>query len=668
MPNQLANSKSPYLLQHKDNPVHWYEWGEEAFLLAKQRNLPIFLSIGYSTCHWCHVMAHESFEDDEVALLLNTNFISIKLDREERPDLDNIYMNVCQMLTGSGGWPLSIFMTPDRKPFFAGTYFPKKSNYGRIGFIDLMLKINDLWKNNYFEILESANDITNSLANNLGDKDSVINQHIAELGFSKLEQSFDDNYGGFGTRPKFPMPQNYLFLLEYFKKTNDTKALYLAEKSLNEMRSGGIYDQIGFGFHRYSTDERWLVPHFEKMLYDNTWMMQVYTALFEATGKAQYKTIVEEIAEYLCRDLRHPAGGFFSAEDADSEGQEGKFYVWNEKELKEILEVDFAFVQKVFNTNEEGNFLHENHHTPDGTNIFFRTKSNSELAQQFEMSETAFTEKLNSISAMLLFERSIRIRPHRDEKILTDWNGIAISSFAKAGLVFGNAAFIQTAEECARFILSNCFDKGKLYHRIYESEAGIDAMMDDYTSFVYGLVNLYKATLNNEYLEKAVYFQNQLDENFWDEENWGYFLSNKNSSDVIARTKDNFDNAVPAAANIALNNLFELHLLTGDLQYKHRFDELLTASAKLCNSYPTAFLTLIYTLLKSEQDNGIIVVSLPEKKNLDLENLKKLAKTKRILIKQSDSQFYSEYKAIDGKITYYECRDYKCDLPKFSLD
>ncbi|MFW9897624.1 MAG: thioredoxin domain-containing protein, partial [Candidatus Thorarchaeota archaeon] len=448
--NKLKSEKSPYLLQHAKNPVNWYPWGEEAFNKAKYEDKPIFLSIGYSTCHWCHVFAHESFEDQEVAKLMNEVFVSIKVDREERPDIDKIYMTVCQMMTGSGGWPLTIIMTPDRKPFFAGTYFPKETRFGRIGLIDLIKRIKELWKNQKSELIDSANQITFRLQNI--DQESpgdLFTEITLKNAFRQLSIQFDYVNGGFGTRPKFPTPHNLIFLLRYWKRTGEEKALEMVEKTLLEMRKGGIFDHIGFGFHRYSTDSTWLVPHFEKMLYDQALIALVYIEAYQATKNDLYKHTTKEIFNYVLRDMISEEGGFYSAEDADSEGEEGKFYVWTKNELEQILESnEFDLAINTFNVKESGNYREEATQKKTRKNILY-------LKNLPNKEKFALIEK---IRLKLFKEREKRIHPHKDDKILTDWNGLLIAALAKGAQVLNDDHYLQIAKKSVNFILSKLRD------------------------------------------------------------------------------------------------------------------------------------------------------------------------------------------------------------------
>ncbi|MFX0036414.1 MAG: thioredoxin domain-containing protein [Candidatus Hermodarchaeota archaeon] len=565
--NHLSNEKSPYLLQHVKNPVDWYPWSETAFKKAKEENKPIFLSIGYSTCHWCHVMAHESFEDKEVAELMNEIFISIKVDREERPDIDKVYMTVCQMMTGSGGWPLTIIMTPDKKPFFAGTYFPKETRFGRIGLIDLFIRIKELWTNQRDELLNSAEQITFSLQNldqePPGEKLTI---NILKKTYQQLSIQFDSKNGGFGNRPKFPTPHNLIFLLRYWKRTGDSKALEMVEKTLLEMRKGGIYDHIGFGFHRYSTDSFWFVPHFEKMLYDQALIAIAYIEAYQATKNNLYKRTAQEIFTYVLRDMVSPEGGFYSAEDADSEGVEGKFYLWSKIELEKILEIDqLDLILKLFNVHEFGNYLEEASAKQTGKNILYLSS----------LPDKEIIEKIEEIRLILFATRESRIHPHKDDKILTDWNGLMIAALVKGAVAFQEEIYLETAKKAVNFILSNLKESNNnLLHRYRAGVSEIKGFLTDYAFFIWGLIELYEATFDTFYLKTALELHKILMENFWDTDIGGFFFTAKNSENLLTKQKEIYDGAIPSGNSIALLNLLRLSYITGNHELEEKADKL----------------------------------------------------------------------------------------------
>ncbi|MBI5680602.1 MAG: thioredoxin domain-containing protein [Methanobacterium sp.] len=570
--NHLINEKSPYLIQHKENPVDWYPWSDKAFEKAKNENKPIFLSIGYSTCHWCHVMAHESFEDPEISSLMNKNFVNIKVDREERPDLDNIYMTVCQMITGSGGWPLTIIMTPDKKPFFAGTYFPKESHYKMVGLKDLILNVREMWNTRLDEINDSADTIIDNLQK-ISDIPSgnELEIKILDNAYNLLLNNFDDVYGGFGEFPKFPTPHNLLFLLRYWKRTGNEKALSMVVETLDSMGNGGIYDHIGFGFHRYSVDKQWLVPHFEKMLYDQALISMVYIEAFQAKGYEKYKKKAFEIFDYIIRDMQSPEGGFYSAEDADSEGVEGKFYLWSNDEIFNVLEKkDAHLASKLFNITVEGNFTDESTGKKTGVNILHIKNSIDDMVEILGISKEELEEKIEKIRNTLFNVRRKRLAPHKDDKILTDWNGLMIASLAKGAQVFSNEKYLNAAVKAADFIIRNIIKNNRLYHRFRDSEAVIDGHLDDYAFLIYGFLELYEASFDLKYLKSALSLNKTLLDHFWDNKNGGFYFTPEYKETVLLRKKEIYDGAIPSGNSIMMLNLLKLSIITENEEFKHK--------------------------------------------------------------------------------------------------
>jgi uncharacterized protein YyaL (SSP411 family) len=485
--NRLIHEKSPYLLQHATNPVDWHPWGEEAFETARTADKPIFLSIGYSTCHWCHVMERESFEDPSVAAAMNETFVNVKVDREERPDVDGVYMTVCQMLTGHGGWPLTIIMTPDKKPFFAGTYFPRAGRFGRPGMTDIIPRIRELWETDRAKIQESADRITSALLRTASTDDaSGMEAEPGDLdrAFQELLERFDARFGGFGTRPKFPTPHNYLFLLRYWRRTGERHALEMVEHSLRSMRRGGVFDQIGFGFHRYSTDERWFVPHFEKMLYDQALMAMACVEVYQATRDAFYMGVADEVFEYVLRDLTSDEGGFYTAEDADSEGEEGKFYVWTTAELEEVLGKEEASIgTTLFGIEDAGNFLDEATQKRTGSSILHQALETEAACAKLGLQRDVVERLRESIRHRLLAARSGRTRPLLDDKILTDWNGLMIGALALAAQAADRPQYVAASEKAARFILRRLADdQGRLLHRYRDGHNAIKGKLLSNTS------------------------------------------------------------------------------------------------------------------------------------------------------------------------------------------
>jgi len=564
--NRLLSEKSPYLLQHAHNPVHWYPWGEEAFRAAAREDRPVFLSIGYSTCHWCHVMAHESFEDPEVAALMNRAFVCIKVDREERPDIDQIYMGFAQAMTGRGGWPLTIIMTPDKKPFFAATYIPKSGSRGQAGMMQIIPKIQELWEKNREQLLDSADKIIDFIRRQsqppTGADAPNLDETALDRGYGALSSIYDPQNGGFGTAPKFPSPHNLFFLLRYWYRTGDQHALQMVEQTLQAMRQGGIYDHVGFGFHRYSTDARWLVPHFEKMLYDQALMAIAYIETFQATGKEEYGRTAGEILDYVLRDMTAPEGGFLSAEDADSEGEEGKFYLWTAQELKESLDSeDFRLLIRLFDVHEGGNFEKER-------NILRLRSSPDDAAAVLKISLPDLRDRMERLRTGLFLTREKREHPLKDDKILTDWNGLMIAALARASQALAGAKaseYERAAIKAADFILQEMMTAdGRLLHR-YRIGAGIAAGLDDYAFLIWGLLDLYETVFDARYLKKALELHEAMMEHFWDKEQdqGGLFFSPDDGEDLLLRKKEYYDGAIPSGNSIAMHNLLRLMHLTG---------------------------------------------------------------------------------------------------------
>lgn len=609
--NKLINEKSPYLLQHAHNPVDWYPWSPEAFARAVGEDKPIFLSIGYSTCHWCHVMERECFEDQEVAEKLNENFISIKVDREERPDIDSIYMSVCQSLTGSGGWPLSVFLTPDAKPFYAGTYFPKHDRYGIPGFLSILDAISREWRSNRGKLIDLGSRITSSLSETKTGDDNMPQLHsLPGNAYESLSYSYDSVYGGFGKAPKFPTPHNLMFLLRYWYATGNSHALSMAEETLEMMYRGGIFDHIGFGFSRYSTDRKWLVPHFEKMLYDNALLAMAYLEAFLATGKNLYKSISGKIFEYILRDMTSPEGGFYSAEDADSEGEEGKFYVWTVDEVIDILGNDKgkSFCE-IFGISKDGNF--------EGKNIPNLIESGIQQDESF----------ISECRQLLFNYRESRIRPFKDDKILTSWNSLMIAAMAMGSRITGNNKYTEAAEKAASFILSSMVDKtGRLLARYRHGESAIPAFAEDYSYFIWALLELYTTTHDPEHLENAIRFCDQQLELFWDNEGGGLFLYGNDSEQLITRPKEAYDGAMPSSNSVSAMNMIRLSRLTGGHVYEDRAYEIFKAFYLALERNPSMYTHMMSAVLFSISPSLEIVITGETNDSLAVEMLELLNK------------------------------------------
>lgn len=592
--NRLLYEKSPYLQQHAHNPVNWFPWKEEAFNKANKENKPVFLSIGYSTCHWCHVMAHESFEDESVARLINEIFIPVKVDREERPDIDKVYMQVAILMTGSGGWPLTIFLTPDKTPFFAATYIPKNNQYGHKGLIEILQQVKELWKYQQNKLLEQGNQLIDALQkNSVNLNGEILTNEILERAYQEFSDRFDNKAGGFGKAPKFPSPHQLLFLLRYWKRTENEQALAMVEKTLQSMQAGGIFDHIGFGFHRYSTDKNWILPHFEKMLYDQALLSMSYLEAYQMTGKIIYSDTARKILNYVTRDMMSEEGGFYSAEDADSEGEEGKYYLWTEKELKDILDKDeFVFVKKYFNIETEGNLYKKGQPGEifGNRNIFYKglqEQTRADITKEIVVSDTGKWEKIRE---KLYGIRAKRIPPDKDRKILTDWNGLIIAALAKAAQVLEDEDFLEAAKKAADFIFRRLEDSSNhLLHRYSEGDAAIPGFLDDYAFLIWGLLELYEATFSNEYLQKALDLNKVLFLDFWDEKNGGFYFTSANNEQLLIRQKEVYDGAIPSGNSVAFCNLLKLADFTGNKQFKQRAYQLLKAFSPMVEQNPSAY-------------------------------------------------------------------------------
>ncbi|MCF6159448.1 MAG: thioredoxin domain-containing protein [wastewater metagenome] len=668
-PNRLIHEKSPYLQQHAYNPVDWYPWGEEAFQKAVKENKPVFLSIGYSTCHWCHVMEYESFEDEEVARILNENFVSIKVDREERPDLDTTYMAVCQAMTGSGGWPLNIFLTPEKKPFFAGTYFPKTARLGSPGFIAILTKIADLWKTNREGVIASSDQIVKILQSSAEtEPGEILTKELLKNAYEQLNDSFDPIYGGFGTSPKFPTPHQYTFLLRWWKRNNDPMPLEMVEKTLERMGRGGIYDQLGGGFHRYSTDEYWLVPHFEKMLYDQALTALAYTETYQVTGKIFYADMVRSIFEYVLRDMTSPEGGFYTAEDADSEGVEGKFYVWTPDEIISILgEEEGTIFCEYYDVTKGGNF--------EDKNILHVDRPLDAFAQLKGLKPEELQKLLVRTRKKLFSEREKRIHPHKDDKILTSWNGLMIAALAKGAQALNEPEYAQAAVRATEFILRTLQAKdGTLLRRYRQGEASITGYLDDYSYFIWGLLNLYETTLDIKYLKTALVLDKQMVENFWDEKGGGFFFSGKKNEQLITRTKEIYDGATPSGNSVALLNLLRLSHMTGNTDLGKMAEQLIKTFGKTVKQHPSGYTQFLSALDFALGPTKEIVIAgeadQDDTKQILREIWKRFLPGKILLLHPAKdtaieeiAAFVKEQKPLNGKATAYICVNYACKAP-----
>ncbi|UCE20419.1 MAG: thioredoxin domain-containing protein [Gemmatimonadota bacterium] len=678
-PNRLISEKSPYLLQHAHNPVDWYPWGKEAFDIAVKEDKPIFLSIGYSTCHWCHVMAHESFEDPEVAQAMNNTFVSIKVDKEERPDIDSIYMTVCQMMTGSGGWPLTVVMTPEKMPFFAATYIPRESRFGRVGMKELIPQIREKWKSQREEILNSAENVAGQLRRVTSvSPGAELGRDVLTAAFRTLSRRFDEHYGGFGKAPKFPTPHNLTFLLRYWKSTGDEKALRMAEKTLQFMRRGGVYDHIGFGFHRYSTDERWLVPHFEKMLYDQALLTMAYVEAYQATGKEEYKRTGEEVLSYVLRDMTSPEGGFYSAEDADSEGEEGKFYLWEEGEIRGVLPPEEAeVIIRALNVEEKGNFRGESTGEKTNENILHLRMSLAESVPELGLEQGELLHRLESARRALFDVRQRRPRPFRDEKILTDWNGLMIAALAKAARVFDNADYTNAAGTATAFVLSRMRDKeGRLYHRFGDGEVALGGFLDDYAFFTWGLIEMYETTFEVDYLKAALEMTERMIHHFWDKSEGGFYFTADDAETTLIRRKEIYDGAIPSGNSVAMLNLLRLGRMTARPEFAENAAHIGRAFSKDIERTPVAYTQLMSALdFQSGESYEVVLVGdvLSADTKVMLDALRKRFLPKTVVLfspahgESSEISKLADYtqsmSSINGKTTAYVCQNYSCKQP-----
>jgi len=682
--NRLAQSRSPYLLQHADNPVDWYPWGEEAFKAATEQDKPIFLSIGYATCHWCHVMAHESFEDPEVAALMNSAFINIKVDREERPDIDQVYMSVTQMLTGSGGWPMTIIMTPNKRPFFAGTYIPKNIRFGRMGMMELIPKVLEAWTHDRQKLLESAGQIVANLQS-VADRSrpGELGSDIIKTTRRDLASRYDDEEGGFGTAPKFPSPHTLLFLLALGEAEKDAGAINMVSHTLEKMRQGGIFDQIGFGFHRYSTDKEWLVPHFEKMLYDQAMLLLAFTEASRITGREDFAQTAREIVEYIDRDMRSSDGAFYSAEDADSEGEEGIFYLWTEGELNDLLAPeDAAIARAVWNTSPTGNFLDEASAKASIDNILHLSDDLGTTAKRMGLFQNNLRARLAHIRMVLLKARSMRPRPLLDDKVLTDWNSLMAAALARAGVVLDEPSYIKQATTAVDLILTRMQNpKGRLLHRWRDGHAEIPAFLDDHVFLTWALLELYDATLEPRFLKEALTLQEQTDALFWDRKQGGYFFSAADNEELLVRSREIYDGAMPSGNSVAAHNLIRLGRLTGRPAFEERAAALMKAFGEGVARGPSGHTHLIDALQRATNPTFEIVICGPPNdpgtgKLLATVRKAAPARSSIVLVEPGAAgktirrlaPFTENHLMIEGKPTAYVCRNHQCKMPTTDVE
>ncbi len=680
--NRLAREKSPYLLQHAHNPVDWYPWGDEAFQKAKKEDKPVLLSVGYSTCHWCHVMEEESFSHPETAKIMNENFVSIKVDREERPDIDSVYMSYVMAATGSGGWPMNVFLTPDKKPFYGGTYFPPDDRYGIPSFGHLLQSIAHSWKTEKDKILESADSAVNFLAKSGTEKiqSTSLSEKTLNEAYRRLEANFDEKWGGFGRAPKFPRSHALSMILRVWARTKEVHALEIVEKTLKQMAQGGMYDQLGGGFHRYSTDGQWRVPHFEKMLYDQAILARTYLEAYQITQDDFYARIAREILDYVASRMTAQEGGFYSAEDADSpdpenpsKKREGAYFVWKKDEIEKIQpSEDVEIFSYYYGVEASGNALHDPHKEFVNQNVLYVAHSVEETAVHFKKSVEQTLSSLSASKKKMLEARAKRPAPYLDDKVLTDWNGLMISSFAFASRVLEEPRYADIAEKAGKFIQEKLKDKNRnLLHRYRDGEAGIEANFNDHAFFIYGALALYEATFDPEWLGEAKRLSDQMIEKFWDKSGGGFFLTAEGSERLIARPKEIYDGAIPSGNSVAALDLLLLSRFTGDTKYESYAQKTLDAFSAVLSqdpaNYPQMLMALDFSIGPSQEIVLAGDVKRPETQAMLHEIFSHYLPNKIVMLNEVGlealSPFVKDKNPVSGKSTVYVCRDHTCQLP-----
>ncbi len=677
--NRLAKARSPYLRQHETNPVDWFEWGAEAFEKAEREDKPVFLSIGYSTCHWCHVMAHESFENEAIAKLMNEQFVSIKVDREERPDIDQVYMTAAQMLTGSGGWPLSVWLTPEKKPFYAGTYFPPEDRWGRSGFPTLLKKIAALWKSNRQELVRDAERLAQRIGHSSEGSSGELDPKLLERAFEQLRGEFDSQHAGFGGAPKFPRSIVLEFLFRHHRRTGSVEALEMAEKTLRAMRAGGMYDQLGGGFHRYSTDERWLVPHFEKMLYDNALLARAYAQAWQITKKEEYANTVRETLDYVLRDMTSKEGAFFSAEDADSlvpetaRKAEGYFYVWNREQVNGLVPGrDGEILCRALGVTQSGNFESPHPGDPKGMSVLHLGADEETLSKEFSLPVTDVRKIVRQGKAKLEEARRRRPRPHLDDKILADWNGLMIGALAYGGSILGELKYVEAAERAARVLLEKMRrSDGRWWHVYKDGSAAIDAFVDDYAALSEGFFLLHQATFRTEYAEVALRTAELMIAEFGDAAG-GFFQTGTSGEKLIARVKESYDGALPSGNSVAALALFRLSDLATRADFRKKAEDTLRFFAGGLAKSPTAYpyhLCAVDALVGPSQE--VVIAGVPDEM-LRVVRCRFLPNTVVALVADEKTRslipMTADRAAIEGKPTAYVCSNGACKLPAKSAE
>lgn len=667
--NHLINETSPYLLQHAHNPVDWYPWGDEAFAKAKAENKPVLLSVGYSACHWCHVMAHESFEDEEIAKLMNEYFVNIKVDREERPDVDQIYMNAVQMMTHHGGWPMTVFLTPEGVPFYGGTYFPPQDRFNMPGFPRVLISVAEAYNERPDDVRETSSSVLKELRrlSTVSGSEEPVGKDLLDAAYVGLIRGYDSVNGGFGGAPKFPPAMALEFLLRTHARTGNQEALNIVSHTLKKMAEGGIYDQLGGGFHRYSTDAKWLVPHFEKMLYDNALLSRVYLHYYQTTGDEQARTISEGTLDYVLREMTDSQGGFYSTQDADSEGHEGKFFVWDIEEIRSLLgESDAKLFTAFYNVTSEGNF--------EGKNILNVTSSVKDVAAQLNVELSEAQLSLERSKQKLFAVREKRVKPDRDEKVLTAWNGLMLASFAEAGAILQRSDYTEAARRNAEFVLTNLRRDGLLLRTYKDGTAKFNAYLEDYAFFIEGLLTLAESSGELRWLIEALSLTEQMIQEFWDAEHGGFYFTGESHEQLIVRSKDYFDNATPSGNSVAAVVLLRSGILTDNEDYRNRAAAILHEIADSARRYPAGFgyaLSAADFYLSTPKEIAVVV---SEQETLDsflreiwrtyLPNKVVAAATIAEATSAADEiALLQNRPLLEGKATAYVCEHYTCKEP-----
>jgi uncharacterized protein len=671
--NRLANETSPYLLQHAHNPVDWFPWGDEAFQKANAENKPILLSIGYSACHWCHVMEHESFEDEKIAALMNDLFVSIKVDREERPDLDEIYMNAVQMLTGRGGWPMTVFLTPERKPFYGGTYFPPEDRQGMPGFPRVLMGVAQAYREKPQDVEKSVGQILSALERMSQSQESKVAFSLEAIAESaeQISRAYDSDHGGLGRAPKFPNAGVYELFLRHYDQSKNQRFLEMVTHTLTKMAQGGIYDHLGGGFHRYSVDEKWLVPHFEKMLYDNAQLVRIYAQLYCVTRDELFKNVTEETLDYLLREMLHSEGGFYSTQDADSEGEEGKFFIWSPQEVNQILGEEAGEIfSRIYDVSDFGNF--------EGRNILHPILTLEQASKLFKKDPKAIAVLISDSKKKLFQEREKRIKPFRDEKIITSWNGLMLSGLAEAIKISPRQSYLDTANRTLQFFFSKMFRDGHLLHTYKDGTAKLLGYLDDYAFMAVGLLDLYEATFDRAQLARAIELADTMVSEFWDEKDGAFFYTGKSHEQLISRAKPVFDASIPSGNSMATHLLLRLYYLTGREVYLQRAETVLRSYYDAMLSQPFGFAHMLCALdLYLRKPKEIVVIG--NRKDANIAEL--INRIHSIYLPNKTLQLAGPDESLekispllrgktqlDGKPTVYVCHNFTCSLPVTSWE